>query len=94
MRAVVGEFLSENGYDFLKLRDCGPGAPVLADLTGSSALPVDLVTPNALSQLTLDWISDFSNTYPGWNALTFCEPAILADDFEGRDLARWSLAAP
>ena len=94
MRATVYNFASEDGYDFLKIRDGAAGAPILGTLTGSPALPVGWVAPNLPGQLTLDWISDFSTIGAGWNALVRCELPVFADGFEGRDLAQWSVAAP
>jgi hypothetical protein len=44
--------------------------------------------------MTLDWVSDVSNTGPGWRGVIRCEPPVFADDFEGRDLAQWSTSSP
>lgn len=94
MRADVFSFSSENSLDVLTLRDGAGAAPVLATLTGSPTVPATWVAPNVLGQLTLDWHSDFSLVFPGWNAMITCELPVFADGFEGRDVAQWSLATP
>lgn len=95
MRIDVPEFSSEAGYDFLRLRDGGAGAPVLISLTGDLAPPsFAIMARNPAGRMSLDWTSDFSNVAPGWVGLISCELPIFADGFEGRDLAQWSIAAP
>ena len=79
VQLVFNSFLTEQGYDYVRIYDgTSVNAPLLGSFTGNQ-LPLPVVATNAAGALTVQFISDGSATYSGFDATVSCTTAPQPD---------------